>query len=125
VDLDELPGHLISEGTGDGLQFRELGAPGEPLGVKLVSQFPSHLTQAVMEFVPNGGGVLAHLRSPQQVEGRGVEDLRASIGRLTSAASVVQTMSCARIGLTPAIRVDACRSPRYRPAGSLLGGLAG
>jgi hypothetical protein len=76
VDLDQLPGHLIAEGPRDGLQFRELGAAGEPVGVKLSAQFPGDLTQAGVEFIAKGGGVLAHLIDLPQVEGPAVEGAR-------------------------------------------------
>src|SRR5207244_483439 len=101
VDLDQLPGHLVAQGTGDGFQFGELGAPGKALGIKFSRQFPSHRAQTRVKLLPDLRRVLAHVRSPLQVAGQIDREPWTSIGRITSVSLVVQTMSCA---LCPAIQ---------------------
>jgi len=64
MDLDELSGHLITEGAGDVLQFRELRTPRKAVGIKLAPEFAGYPAQAVLKFLPNRSSVLAHLRSP-------------------------------------------------------------
>ena len=62
--LDDLPGDLVPEGTGEGLQLRELGITGQTVGIDLASDLPSHLPQPGSKLIPNGVGILTHLRSP-------------------------------------------------------------
>ncbi len=96
VDLDQLPGHLIAQRTGNSLQLRELGASRKAIRVKFLREFPSHPAQTRVKFRPNLGGILAHFRGPLQGEGEDDCKRQTSIRTIPSVPLAGQTMSCAR-----------------------------
>jgi hypothetical protein len=67
VNLDQLPGHLVTQCPGDSFQLRELDASREASGIKLSREFPGELAQAAVKLRANFGGILAHVRGPLQI----------------------------------------------------------
>src|SRR5207249_798735 len=83
VDLDQLPSDLVSQGTGDVLQFRELGASGQTVGINFTPQLPSDLAPAGLKLIPDRGNVLTHFRGPLQVAGQTVREPQTSCHTIT------------------------------------------
>jgi hypothetical protein len=99
VGLDQLPSDLVAERAGERLKLREGGASGQAVGVDLPSELLSDLGQLRLELIPNGGGVLAHVRGPLQVAGRGSGRPQTWRDTITPTSRPVQTMSCALAGV--------------------------
>ena len=106
VQLDELPRHLVAQGPGDVFQLGEFGAPRHAVGIKLLAQLPSHLAQPRLEFLPNLGRTITHVRSPAQVKDQLDQTPQTSIPKINPHPLAVQTMSCARFFIKPACDID-------------------
>jgi hypothetical protein len=104
--LDELPGHLIAEGTGDLLQLGELGTMRQAIGVKLSPQFPGNLTQSSLKLTPNPKSILAHFRGILHVANQKTQTAQTSRPIILTTFPVVQTLSCAHHNRALTPRID-------------------
>jgi hypothetical protein len=65
--LNQTSGDLIAQRPGDLFEFGELGAPGQSLGIDLLTEFAGDMIQVLLNRLREAPRVVAHVRSPAQL----------------------------------------------------------
>jgi hypothetical protein len=93
--LNQETGDLITQLRGDLLEFGELGAPGQSLGIDLLTKFSRDGIQSCLNRIREESLVAAHVRIPAQFVKPEALLCQTCIQSIVTTRLTTNTMSCA------------------------------